>query len=212
MAEAALPDRRSQGIARAILARNDNHPHGSAIFQAAEQHLVGKRLLDMLLDDAGHGPRAHRLIVTMLDQPVARLIRKLDGNFAFGKLGIELHDDLSTTCATTSIGKWPKAMTASSRLRNSGVNMRFTASISSPSRRALVKPKAAFCMSDRTGIGRHDQDGVAEIDLLAVVVRQLAVIHDLQEDIVEVGMRLLDLVEQQNRIRVLIDAIVRRPP
>ena len=47
-----------------------------------------------------------------------------------------------------------------------------------------------------TGVGGHDQDDVAEIDGLAVVVRQLAVIHHLQQDVEDVGVRLLDLVEQ----------------
>ena len=59
----------------------------------------------------------------------------------------------------------------------------------------------------RAGIGGHDQDGVAEIDRLAVVVGELAVVHDLQQDVEQVGMRLLDLVEQQHRMRVLVDRV-----
>ncbi len=59
----------------------------------------------------------------------------------------------------------------------------------------------------RAGIGGHDQDDVAEVDLLAVVVRQLAVIHDLQQHVVEIRMRLLDLVEQQHRMRLLVDRV-----
>ena len=34
------------------------------------------------------------------------------------------------------------------------------------------------------GIGGHDQDHIAEIHILAVVVRQLPMIHHLQQDIV----------------------------
>ena len=60
-------------------------------------------------------------------------------------------------------------------------------------------------------IGRHDQDHVAEIDLLAVVIGQLAVIHDLQQHVEEVGMRLLDLVEQQHAMRMLVDAVGQQP-
>ena len=59
----------------------------------------------------------------------------------------------------------------------------------------------------RAGIGRHDQHDVAEIDRLAVVVGQAAVIHHLQQDVEQVGMRLLDLVEQQHAMRVLVDRI-----
>src|ERR1035441_9789804 len=61
------------------------------------------------------------------------------------------------------------------------------------------------------GIGGHDQDDVAEIDLLAVVIGELAVIHDLQQDVEQVGMRLLDLVEQQDAMRMLIDAVGEQP-
>jgi hypothetical protein len=62
-----------------------------------------------------------------------------------------------------------------------------------------------------TRIGGHDQDHVAEIDLLAVVVGQLAVIHHLQQDVEQVRMRLLDLVEQQHAVGMLIDAIGQQP-
>jgi hypothetical protein len=44
-------------------------------------------------------------------------------------------------------GRWLKPMTASSRLRNSGVNMRVIASMSSPSRTELPKPNAALARS-----------------------------------------------------------------
>ena len=57
------------------------------------------------------------------------------------------------------------------------------------------------------GVGGHDQDDVAEIDRLAVVVGQLPVVHHLQQDVEQVRMRLLDLVEQQHRVRVLVDRV-----
>ena len=68
-------------------------------------------------------------------------------------------------------------------------------------------------MIGRAGIRRHDQDHVAEVDLLAVVVGQLAVIHDLQQDVVEIRMRLLDFVQQQHAMRMLVDGLsVSSPP
>ncbi len=57
------------------------------------------------------------------------------------------------------------------------------------------------------GIGGHDQDGVAEIDRLAVMVGQLSVIHDLQKDVEQVRMCLLDLVEQEHAVRMLVDRV-----
>nr|GFD08814.1 hypothetical protein [Tanacetum cinerariifolium] len=59
----------------------------------------------------------------------------------------------------------------------------------------------------RAGIGGHDQDDVPEIDRLAVLVGQPPVVHYLQQDVEQVGMRLLDLVEQQHAMRVLVHRI-----
>jgi hypothetical protein len=57
------------------------------------------------------------------------------------------------------------------------------------------------------GIGRHDQDDIAEIDRFAMMVGQAAIIHHLQQDVEQVRMRLFDFVEQQHAMRVLIDRI-----
>src|SRR3546814_260408 len=61
------------------------------------------------------------------------------------------------------------------------------------------------------GIGGHDQDDVAEIDRLAVVIGQLPVIHHLKQDVEQIGMRLFDLVQQQHAMRMLIDRIGQKP-
>ena len=58
---------------------------------------------------------------------------------------------------------------------------------------------------ERAGVGRHHDDDVAEIRLAAVVVGQRAVIHDLQQQVEHIRMRLLDLIEQQHRMRMLVD-------
>ena len=56
-------------------------------------------------------------------------------------------------------------------------------------------------------IRRHDQDDVTEVDVLAVVVGQLTVVHHLQQDVEQIGMRLFDLVQQQHAVGMLIDRI-----
>ena len=106
--------------------------------------------------------------------------------------------NFSTTLLITSGGRLANATTASRRLRNSGVNSRLIASVSSPSRFDRLKPIGGLGHVGGARVGRHDQDDVAEIDRLAVVVGQLAVVHHLQQDVEQVRMRLLDLVEQQH--------------
>ena len=44
----------------------------------------------------------------------------------------------------------------------------------------------------------HDDQRVAEVDLIAERVGEDAVLEDLQQDVGDVGMRLLDLVEQHD--------------
>jgi small-conductance mechanosensitive channel len=56
-------------------------------------------------------------------------------------------------------------------------------------------------------VRRHDDDDVAEVGLAPVVVGQRAVVHDLQQHVEDVRVRLLDLVEQQHRVRLLRDRL-----
>src|SRR5436190_10434069 len=70
--------------ARLILADDDtNMPAGLAL---AEQHFIGERLLDRLLNETGHRAGAHLLIIAMLDEPLAGIFRKLDGDIAVAEL------------------------------------------------------------------------------------------------------------------------------
>ena len=57
------------------------------------------------------------------------------------------------------------------------------------------------------GVGRHDDDRVLEVDVAAEAVGQPAFLHDLEEHVVDVGMGLLDLVEQDDRVRPAADLL-----
>src|SRR5438034_11316449 len=58
----------------AALLDDDDDAHMSAAFEPAEQHFLGQRLLDVLLDYPGHRPRAHPLVIAARDQPFRRFI------------------------------------------------------------------------------------------------------------------------------------------
>src|SRR5690606_4796995 len=66
---------------------------------------------------------------------------------------------------------------------------------------ALSKAKWRPCKLAGAHIARHDQDNMSKIGFFAVVVGERAMIHDLQEDIVDIRMSLLDFIEQKNSVR-----------
>ena len=57
----------------------------------------------------------------------------------------------------------------------------------------------------------HNQDHIAEIHRAPVMIGQLAVIHHLQQNVVNVWMRLFHFVQQQHAMRMLIHTIRQHP-
>src|SRR3954463_9696051 len=53
----------------------------------------------------------------------------------------------------------------------------------------------------RAYVRRHNNHGVAEVHRPAFTIGEATVVHDLQQDVEYVWMRLLDFVEQDDRVR-----------
>ena len=66
---------------------------------------------------------------------------------------------------------------------------------------ARSRARAWFLISVGADVRRHDQDRVAEVDVAAERVGQPALLHDLEEHVEDVGVRLLDLVESTTAVR-----------
>ena len=179
----------------------------AALGQLAEQDVVGQRLLDVLLDDAGQGPGAVELVEAVLGQPVGRLVAGLDGHVAVGQLGFQLQDELLHDLADDLLGQRLEGhhgVQAVAELRREDALDGLVALPVSP---AAAEADGLALGVGGAGVGGHDQDHIAEVDLLAVAVGQLAVVHHLQQDVVDVLVRLLDLVEQDDGVRVLVDGV-----
>ena len=103
-------------------------------------------------------------------------------------------------CSICSVPSGRKMMMSSTRLRNSGRKCDRSACVTCVSTSAQ---SAAACsrMNVAADVRRHDDDGVAEVHRAALRVREPAVVEDLQQDVEHVRMRLLDLVEQDDRVR-----------
>ena len=59
----------------------------------------------------------------------------------------------------------------------------------------------------RADVRRHDDDRVLEIDNAAFAVGEAAIVHDLQKDVEDVGMRFFDFVEQHDCIGPAADLL-----
>ena len=67
----------------------------------------------------------------------------------------------------------------------------------------VPKPTLASCAISRGAhVGRHDDHGIAEVDRLALAIGQAALLQHLQQNVEDIGVRLLDLVKQHNRVRM----------
>ena len=68
---------------------------------------------------------------------------------------------------------------------------------------ALVLALHLVALRDQRGadVARHDDDRVLEVDGAALVVGEAPVVEDLQQHVEDVGVRLLDLVEQDDAVR-----------
>ena len=73
----------------------------------------------------------------------------------------------------------------------------------------LVVVPAARGFLDEIGadVAGHDDDGIAEVDGAALAVREAPVVEHLEERVEDVGVRLLDLVEQDHGVRPAADGL-----
>ena len=67
------------------------------------------------------------------------------------------------------------------------------------------EPHQRFVQRFLSGVGGENDDDIAEIGLAAVVVCQCAVIHHLQQHVIDVRMRFFDFIEQQHAVGFFVD-------
>ena len=89
---------------------------------------------------------------------------------------------------------------SSRRLRNSGRNFCRTSPMTRSRTRSVSSPSFWLTRILGADVRRQDDDRVAEVDRAALAVGQASVIEHLQQHVEHVGVRLLDLVEQDHLV------------
>src|SRR6202795_2014759 len=99
-------------------------------------------------------------------------------------------------------------MISSNRFRNSGLKVRLTSFLTRSSTLSKImsslvdwKPRTfASLQVARADVRSHDEDGVLEVHRVAQTVGELAVFKHLQQDVENIRVRLLDFVQQHDRV------------
>ena len=177
------------------------------MLEFSEQHFISQRLLDVFLDNPGKRTCTHALVVTLVSKPGDCAFGQFEGHAALSKLSFKLKHKLLHNLMNDGNRQRTERndrIQSVTELRREQAVDRFHVIAF-----ATRGTEADCCLRHirRTGIGGHDQDHIAEVDLLAVVIGQRAMIHHLQQNVEQIRMRLLDFIEQQHAMRMLIDAI-----
>src|SRR5438105_2935205 len=184
-----------------------------AAAQVAADQFFGQRILDVALDGAPQRPRAVRPILARhLDDPVDHLGRQRDLQLAIGEVVVQLvnqqrHDppqvvvaqrleDDDFVDAVDELGVERPLHFAEHHFRHA---LRDLARV-----RRLEAHRALLLDEASADVRRHDDDRVLEVHPVAEAVGQVAVLEHLQQDVEDVRVRLLDLVEQHDRVRIAL--------
>ena len=179
-----------------FLLRIPIQPHETALGQPSEQQFVGQRAAQFVLNQAAHRARAHLRVEAFFGQIGTQGGGKLGLHLFRQKLLFELQqefiDDAGDDRAVQRC-EGDDCVQAVAEFRREGFVYRLhLVAALVPSGKAEARPAQAF----RTGIGGHNQHHVAEIRAFAVVVGQPARIHNLQQDVEDVGVGFFDFIQE----------------
>ena len=182
-----------------------------ATSQMPADQFLRERILDVALDRAAQGACAIRPVLARgLDNPVGHF--RHDGNPqpAIGEVRVQLIDqqaqnppqvvvrqrleDDDLVDAVDEFRVERPLHLAEHHVRHGARDLALIGRLE-PERRLLLDEAGA-------DVRRHDDDRVLEVHPVAQTIGQVAVLEHLQQDVEQVRVRLLDLVEQHDRVRI----------
>ena len=214
----------THGEAQLLPAVGDVDPDCAARAELAVEQHRGQRVVDLALDRAAQRPGAELGLVAVLGEPVDRGLGELDARCpgraaAAGVLqqqigdlvqllGVEPAEDDDLVDPVEELGPEVLAQRGASPAR--------AAAPRRPRRRrrrSPAHPRSPVMSSDPRLLVMIDH-GVLEVDGAALGVGQPAVVEHLQQRVEHVRVGLLDLVEQQHRVRAPAHRLgqLSRPP
>ncbi len=161
----------------------------------------------MFLNHARKRAGAEFFVISALGDPVIGGITEGNGDIAVGKLGFKLQDKFLDHPAHNLFTQRGKSDDRIETVAEFGAEQPVDGLFIIPLASGAAKSDRRFGHLGGARIGGHDQNDISEINRFAVMVRELAVIHDLKQDIEQIRMRLFDLVKQQHAVRMLVHPV-----
>ena len=173
--------------------------------QFSKQQFVSQCRADRILDQSGHGSGTHERVEAIFCQIGFECFGESHFDFLLVKLFFQLHEELFNHAQNHFQIQWLE--------RNGGIEaiaelwcedpldfLEFVAHL-------LLGSEAHHGLVQRflASISGQNDHHIAEVGFASIVVSQCAVIHHLQQHVVDVLMRFLDFVEQQDAIWLFVD-------
>src|ERR1051325_8240592 len=179
-------------------------------------HELGELVLDVPLDGAAQGAGAGvRLLLRALEQPVHHRVVDHDLHVLLHERLVDVVHEETADVAQLGLGQRVEDDDVVDAVDELGGELllqllmdELFGALLLPIRRLLPEAHVALRGEEaRAEVAGHDDQRVAEVHLVAQRVREDAVLQDLQEDVRDVRMRLLDLIEEDDRVRIAAHAL-----
>ena len=180
------------------------------MFQFAEENFFGERLFKFLLNHSAHWARPEQAIEALSSQHLAGLFRQFESDLFLLQLSAQLLDELvddSFDIVSRQLVEVHYAVQAVSKFRSEfALDRRFRLAGSHGALREVL----AFNSAETNifaghfacpGVGGHDQDYLTKVGFLAVVVGEAGMVHNLQQYVEQVRVRLFNFIQNQHRMR-----------
>src|SRR4051794_31204017 len=171
-----------RGLLEHELAVLDVDADDVALREAAVEQSERKRVLDEPLQRALQRPRAVRRIPARLRHDLLRRVAQLELQAPLAKACAQLRELQLNDRAQLLAREWVELDDLVDPVQE-------------------LRPEELAHRVGRADVRRHDQHGVPEVDGAPVAVRQASVVEDLEEHVEDLAVRLLDLVEEDHRVR-----------
>ena len=186
----------------------DGHFDPILTFEGTPEDFFGERIFDTTFDASSQRPGPVVEIPALVDQELASLVVQYEFQATVGKpfvdLGqFEIDDLLKVFAGELSEDDDFIEPTQELRLEEPLDLLRqpFLHLLVAGVFVLLTEPERFGEDRAGSGIGRHDQHDILEVDFPAKAVRQMPFFHDLQQHVVDIEVSLFDFVQQHDRIR-----------